>query len=103
MELNNNLNNIQIRTGTKIITGTGLRYLVLFTLSDLQKMFNVNDPSVTKYVIYAYNGDDSALGQIDNGVAFTKGSSSWLIWFSQAIPSGKNVRINYLILFNPNS
>lgn len=62
-------------------------------------MFNVNDPSVTKYVIYAYNGDDSALGQIDNGVAFTKGSSSWLIWFSQAIPSGKNVRINYLILF----
>jgi len=82
--------------------GTGNRYLVLFTLSELQEMFKVKDSSSEKFIVYAYNGDDSALGQIDNGVCYSVNSSIFIIYFSSNIASGKRVRINYLVIYNNN-
>ena len=81
--------------------GTGNRYLKLFTMEELEEMFKVSNTNSPNYVVYACNADDSALGQIDNGVAYTLGSKAWILWFENNITSGKNVRINYSVIFNP--
>lgn len=91
----------KIKSGTKILQGTGNRYLKLFTMAELEEMFGVSNTNSPSYVIYACNADDSALGQIDNGVAYTLGSKAWMLWFENNITSGKNVRINYSVIFNP--
>lgn len=80
--------------------GTGNRYLKLFTMNELEKMFGVTGTGSADYVIYACNADDSALGQIDNGIAYTTGAKAWMLWFESNITSGKNVRINYSVIFN---
>lgn len=81
--------------------GTGDRYLKLFTMAELEEMFRVSNTDSSKYVIYACNADDSALGQIDNGIAYTTDTKAWMLWFESNITSGKNVRINYSVTFNP--
>ena len=91
----------KIKSGTKILQGTGNRYLELFTMAELEEMFRVSNTGCANYVIYACNADDSALGQIDNGVAYTLGGKAWMLWFENNITSGKNVRINYSVIFNP--
>lgn len=98
-ELNSKIPNI--RSGTKILQGTGDRYLKLFTMEELEEMFGVSNTNSPNYVVYACNADDSALGQIDNGVAYTLGSKAWILCFENNITSGKNVRINYSVIFNP--
>ena len=80
--------------------GTGNRYLELFTMAELEEMFGVSNTDSSNYVIYACNADDSALGQIDNGIAYTTDSKAWRLWFESNITSGKNVRINYSVIFN---
>lgn len=91
----------KIKSGTKILQGTGNRYLKLFTMAELEEMFGVSNTDSSKYVIYACNADDSALGQIDNGIAYSTGAKAWMLWFESNITSGKNVRINYSVTFNP--
>lgn len=91
----------KIKSGTKILQGTGNRYLELFTMAELEEMFGVSNTNSTNYVIYACNADDSALGQIDNGIAYTTDIKAWMLWFESNITSGKNVRINYSVTFNP--
>lgn len=81
--------------------GTGNRYLKLLTMNELEKMFGVTGTSSGDYVIYACNADDSALGQIDSGIAYTTDAKAWMLWFESNITSGKNVRINYSVTFNP--
>ncbi|WP_243000769.1 hypothetical protein [Dorea formicigenerans] len=91
----------KIKSGTKILQGTGNRYLELFTMAELEEMFGVSNTDSPNYVIYACNADDSALGQIDNGIAYTTDAKAWMLWFESNITSGKNVRINYSVTFNP--
>lgn len=91
----------KIKSGTKILHGTGNRYLKLFTMAELEEMFGVSNTDSPNYVIYACNADDSALGQIDNGIAYTTDAKAWMLWFESNITSGKNVRINYSVTFNP--
>lgn len=91
----------KIKSGTKILQGTGNRYLKLFTMAELEEMFRVSNTDSSNYVIYACNADDSALGQIDNGIAYTTDAKAWMLWFESNITSGKNVRINYSVTFNP--
>ena len=91
----------KIKSGTKILQGTGNRYLELFTMAELEEMFRVSNTDSSNYVIYACNADDSALGQIDNGIAYTTDAKAWMLWFESNITSGKNVRINYSVTFNP--
>lgn len=91
----------KIKSGTKILQGTGNRYLKLFTMAELEEMFGVSNTDSPNYVIYACNADDSALGQIDNGIAYTTDAKAWMLWFESNITSGKNVRINYSVTFNP--
>lgn len=91
----------KIKSGTKILQGTGNRYLKLFTMAELEEMFGVSNTDSSNYVIYACNADDSALGQIDNGIAYTTDAKAWMLWFESNITSGKNVRINYSVTFNP--
>ena len=91
----------KIKSGTKILQGTGNRYLELFTMAELEEMFGVSNTDSSNYVIYACNADDSALGQIDNGIAYTTDDKAWMLWFESNITSGKNVRINYSVTFNP--
>lgn len=83
--------------------GTGNRYLELFTMAELEEMFGVSNTDSPDYVIYACNADDSALGQIDSGIAYTTDIKAWLLWFEVNITSGKNVRINYSVTFNRQS
>lgn len=91
----------KIKSGTKILQGTGDRYLKLFTMEELEEMFRVSNTNSPNYVIYACNADDSALGQIDSGIAYTTDAKAWMLWFESNITSGKNVRINYSVTFNP--
>ena len=91
----------KIKSGTKILHGTGDRYLKLFTMAELEEMFRVSNTNSPNYVIYACNADDSALGQIDSGIAYTTDAKAWMLWFESNITSGKNVRINYSVTFNP--
>ena len=91
----------KIKSGTKILQGTGNRYLELFTMAELEEMFGVSNTDSPNYVIYACNADDSALGQIDSGIAYTTDAKAWMLWFESNITSGKNVRINYSVTFNP--
>ena len=91
----------KIKSGTKILQGTGNRYLELFTMAELEEMFGVSNTDSPNYVIYACNADDSALGQIDSGIAYTTDAKAWMLWFESNITSGKNVRINYSVIFNP--
>lgn len=91
----------KIKSGTKILQGTGNRYLKLFTMAELEEMFGVSNTDSPNYVIYACNADDSALGQIDSGIAYTTDAKAWMLWFESNITSGKNVRINYSVIFNP--
>ena len=91
----------KIKSGTKILQGTGDRYLKLFTMEELEEMFRVSNTNSPNYVIYACNADDSALGQIDSGIAYTTDAKAWMLWFDSNITSGKNVRINYSVTFNP--
>ena len=91
----------KIKSGTKILQGTGNRYLKLFTMAELEEMFRVSNTDSSNYVIYACNADDSALGQIDNGIVYTTDAKAWMLWFESNITSGKNVRINYSVTFNP--
>lgn len=91
----------KIKSGTKILQGTGNRYLELFTMAELEEMFGVSNTDSSNYVIYACNADDSALGQIDSGIAYTTDAKAWMLWFESNITSGKNVRINYSVIFNP--
>ena len=93
----------KIKSGTKILQGTGNRYLELFTMAELEEMFGVSNTDSPDYVIYACNADDSALGQIDSGIAYTTDIKAWLLWFEENITSGKNVRINYSVTFNRQS
>ena len=93
----------KIKSGTKILQGTGDRYLKLFTMEELEEMFRVSNTDSSNYVIYACNADDSALGQIDNGIAYTTDAKAWMLWFESNITSGKNVRINYSVTFNRQS
>ena len=93
----------KIKSGTKILQGTGNRYLKLFTMAELEEMFGVSNTDSSNYVIYACNADDSALGQIDNGIAYTTDAKAWMLWFEENITSGKNVRINYSVTFNRQS
>lgn len=93
----------KIKSGTKILQGTGNRYLELFTMAELEEMFGVSNTDSSNYVIYACNADDSALGQIDNGIAYTTDAKAWMLWFESNITSGKNVRINYSVIFNRQS
>ena len=99
MQLNSKIP--KIKSGTKILQGTGNRYLELFTMAELEEMFGVSNTDSPNYVIYACNADDSALGQIDNGIAYTTNAKAWMLWFESNITSGKNVRINYSVTFNP--
>lgn len=92
----------KIKSGTKVLQGTGNRYLNLFTMAELEEMFGVTGTGSADYVIYACNADDSALGQIDNGIAYSTNAKAWMLWF-ESIPSGKNVRINYSVIFNRQS
>ncbi len=93
----------KIRSGTKILQGTGDRYLKLFTMAELEEMFGVSNTDSPDYVIYACNADDSALGQIDNGIAYATDVKAWMLWFESNIASGRNVRINYSVIFNRQS
>ena len=93
----------KIKSGTKILQGTGNRYLELFTMAELEEMFRVSNTDSSNYVIYACNADDSALGQIDNGIVYTTDAKAWMLWFESNITSGKNVRINYSVIFNRQS
>ena len=93
----------KIKSGTKILQGAGNRYLKLFTMAELEEMFGVSNTDSPDYVIYACNADDSALGQIDSGIAYTTDIKAWLLWFENNITSGKNVRINYSVIFNRQS
>ena len=90
-----------MKSGTKILQGTGNRYLKLFTMAELEEMFRVSNTDSSNYVIYACNADDYALGQIDSGIAYTTDAKAWMLWFESNITSGKNVRINYSVIFNP--
>ena len=91
----------KMKSGTKILQGTGNRYLKLFTMAELEEMFRVSNTDSSNYVIYACNADDYALGQIDSGIAYTTDAKAWMLWFESNITSGKNVRINYSVTFNP--
>lgn len=91
----------KIKSGTKILQGTGNRYLKLFTMEELEEMFGVSNTNSPNYVVYACNADDSVLGQIDSGIAYTTDAKAWMLWFESNITSGKNVRINYSVTFNP--
>lgn len=93
----------KIKSGTKVLQGTGNRYLNLFTMAELEEMFGVTGTGSADYVIYACNADDSALGQIDNGIAYSTNAKAWMLWFESNITSGKNVRINYSVIFNRQS
>lgn len=101
MQLNSKIP--KIKSGTKILQGAGNRYLKLFTMAELEEMFGVSNTDSPDYVIYACNADDSALGQIDSGIAYTTDIKAWLLWFENNITSGKNVRINYSVIFNRQS
>ena len=72
-------------------------------MNELEKIFGVTGTSSGDYVIYACNADDSALGQIDSGIAYTTDAKAWMLWFESNITSGKNVRINYSVIFNRQS
>ena len=102
MELNNNLinlNGIQIKIGSSIYTGNGNSYIYIFKTSDLKQMFNISDEdfSATKCFVYAYNGDDQALGNIQRGIVYNEPNKGWIMYFTNNIASGKKCRINWIV------
>lgn len=97
-ELQNGLkrlgNVIKFIAGTRVVKGTGGTSAVLLTNSEVTTITGVTSNGAGNTSVFASNGDGSAQAA-HMGCTYRKGS--WYAVFDEAIPSGNEIRVNYII------
>ena len=93
----NDLNNIIIRSDSKIITGNGTNKVALFTKDQVASILGVSSLNIYKCIITVNNGDGTATQIGFYNVQYLQ--NVYYILFSSNTPKG-SIRINYCIIYN---
>ena len=90
------IGNIEIITGSKVMTGYGKDYVQLFGRSELQDKFG-DDYISTRLSIFTMNGDDSAFPGHFYVPEIYPGDGAVYQYFTQSLSGG--VRINFCMIY----
>lgn len=94
----NKSNSIKIKVGTAVRTATkGENSFVLFTLEEVEKMFELESLATNNIAILISNGDGSAFPCHLEGVTVL--NNKWYVVFKDIIQMNMSCRVQYVIFY----